>query len=164
MKRFTFSLLLMFSIVLTGGLVLASEDKDLARLKAAHNEYLASMKTLDGEETAKFVGDQYLWVNNKVIWPLYLDSAGKIKGMFKKLLNRNGTFDVFSVQPSYLISGNTGIVSGLYYFRANMERGGRKKKGGGYNRFIEIWVREKDGWKLTSQSTSYSPGLAGGRL
>ena len=164
MKKLLFTLSLLCSTLLSGGLAMAEEDKDLAALKAAHNGYLATMKILDSERSTKFVASQFLWVNNKVIWPLYLDTEDEIQTMYKRLLSRNGTFEVRSVKPSYLISGNTGIVSGLYYFRANMERDGRKKKGGGYNRFVEVWVKEQGEWKLTSQSTVYSPGLAGGQL
>ena len=164
MNKLFFVLLLLFNTVLTGSLAFAEESKDLAALNMAHNGYLNSMQALNSEKTAEFVGSQFLWVNNKVIWPSHFDSKDTIRGMYKKLLDRNGTFSVRSVQPSYLISGNTGIVSGLYYFRANMERDGRKKKGGGYNRFVEVWVKEEGEWKLTSQSTVYSPGLAGGQL
>lgn len=164
MKKIFFTLSLLFSTVLTGGLALTEEDTDLAALKAAHNGYLASMELLDAENTTKFVASQFLWVNNKVIWPLYLDTNDEIKGMFRKLLDRDGTFKVRSINPAYLISGNTGLVTGLYYFRANMKRGGRMMKGGRYNRFAEVWVKESGEWKLASQSTVYSAGPAGGPL
>lgn len=163
MKKTIFTLSLLFSALLTNSLVLAHENEDLAELKAAHKGFLATMETLKGEKTAKFTGSQYLWVNNDGIWPFYFKNKNEVNGHWVNILKwRNGKFSVASVGPSYLIHGNTAMVTGHYYFRTDIIIQGERTKAGGYNRFVETWVKKNGEWRMITQSAVFLPGPSGG--